>query len=94
MKARARLRSVLGDTGSPGTDAGLTTLNFTGEEPFAVGADLVGGSRTVTDAEIAFLPALMGATNALFHDEVTASNLPPDATPLSAGETVPAEPAE
>jgi oxepin-CoA hydrolase/3-oxo-5,6-dehydrosuberyl-CoA semialdehyde dehydrogenase len=39
----------------------------------AVGRSLTGGSRTVTDAEIAFLPALMGAINPLFHDEVTAS---------------------
>jgi itaconyl-CoA hydratase len=41
--------------------------------PFDVGARVQGSSRTITDAEIAFLPALMGAMNALFHDEVTAS---------------------
>ena len=39
---------------------------------FTPGAEFVGGSRTITDAEIAFLPALMGATNPLFHDEETA----------------------
>lgn len=31
-----------------------------------------GNARTITDAEIAFLPALMGAVNPLFHDEETA----------------------
>lgn len=31
-----------------------------------------GGSRTITDAEIAMLPAMMGAINPLFHDEETA----------------------
>ena len=36
------------------------------------GVRLVGGSRTITDAEIAFLPALMGAINPLFHDEEAA----------------------
>jgi acyl dehydratase len=39
---------------------------------FTPGQVLHGQSRTVTDAEIAFLPALMGAINPLFHDEVTA----------------------
>jgi acyl dehydratase len=39
---------------------------------FAPGAEFVGGSRTVTDAEISFLPALMGAISPLFHDDVTA----------------------
>jgi len=45
-------------------------------DPFVAGAMFEGGSRTVTDAEISFLPALMGATNPLFHDEVTASASP------------------
>lgn len=38
-----------------------------------VGNILHSGGRTVTDAEIALLPAMMGAINPLFHDEVTAS---------------------
>jgi acyl dehydratase len=38
-----------------------------------VGAVLQSGGRTVTDAEIALLPAMMGALNPLFHDEVSAS---------------------
>jgi acyl dehydratase len=33
------------------------------------GARVRGGSRTITDAEIAMLPAMMGAINPLFHDE-------------------------
>ena len=37
-----------------------------------VGARLTGSSRTITDAEIAFLPALMGAISPLFHDEEAA----------------------
>jgi itaconyl-CoA hydratase len=37
-----------------------------------VGARIRGNSRTITDAEISFLPALMGATNALFHDDIAA----------------------
>ena len=37
-----------------------------------VGAKIRGSSRTITDAEVAFLPALMGAINPLFHDEETA----------------------
>lgn len=45
-------------------------------DPLAVGARLQGGSRTITDAEIAFLPALMGAMNPLFHDEVRAQKSP------------------
>ncbi len=36
------------------------------------GAKIRGNSRTITDAEVAFLPALMGAINPLFHDEETA----------------------
>ena len=36
------------------------------------GDRLRGGSRTITDAEIAMLPAMMGAINPLFHDEETA----------------------
>lgn len=48
----------------------MTDLAF---EDLAVGQSVTGGSRTITDAEVAFLPALMGAINPLFHDEVTAS---------------------
>lgn len=44
----------------------------TGTDPFGVGTVHHGGSRTITDAEIAFLPALMGASSPLFHDEETA----------------------
>jgi acyl dehydratase len=40
--------------------------------PFEVGIELTGNSRTVTDAEIALLPAIMGAISPLFHDEETA----------------------
>jgi acyl dehydratase len=39
---------------------------------FIPGTEFIGGSRTVTDAEISFLPALMGAISPLFHDDVTA----------------------
>lgn len=42
----------------------------------APGAILSGGSRTVTDAEIALLPAMMGAINPLFHDDVAARASP------------------
>jgi acyl dehydratase len=42
--------------------------------PFEIGVELTGNSRTVTDAEIALLPAIMGAISPLFHDEVAASN--------------------
>jgi acyl dehydratase len=45
-----------------------------GETEFPVGSVGSGGSRTITDAEIAFLPALMGAISPLFHDEVTATD--------------------
>ena len=45
-------------------------------DDLAVGAEIVGGSRTVTDAEISLLPAFMGAISPLFHDEVTASKGP------------------
>lgn len=38
-----------------------------------VGTRIEGGSRTVTDTEIALLPAMMGVVSPLFHDEVTAS---------------------
>ena len=34
--------------------------------------EVSGGSRTVTDAEIALLPAFMGVVSPLFHDEETA----------------------
>jgi acyl dehydratase len=37
-----------------------------------VGSTLRGASRTVTDVEIALLPAMMGAISPLFHDEPTA----------------------
>ena len=37
-----------------------------------VGDELTGASRTITDAEVAMLPAMMGVTNPLFHDEQTA----------------------
>lgn len=37
-----------------------------------VGTELTGSSRTITDAEIALLPAIMGAISPLFHDEETA----------------------
>ncbi|MGC4108837.1 MAG: MaoC family dehydratase [Nocardioides sp.] len=47
----------------------MTDLAF---EDLTPGRALSGGSRTITDAEVAFLPALMGASNPLFHDEVTA----------------------
>jgi acyl dehydratase len=36
------------------------------------GVTLQGASRTVTDVEIALLPAMMGAISPLFHDEPTA----------------------
>ena len=45
-------------------------------DELAIGARLQGGSRTITDAEIAFLPALMGAISPLFHDDVRARNSP------------------
>lgn len=38
----------------------------------APGDHVVGSARTITDAEVAFLPALMGAINPLFHDDETA----------------------
>jgi acyl dehydratase len=44
-----------------------------GEDRFASGTRLSGGARTITDAEIAFLPALMGAMNPLFHDQTSPS---------------------
>ena len=37
-----------------------------------VGCSYPGNARTITDAEIALLPAMMGAMNPLFHDEETA----------------------
>jgi acyl dehydratase len=37
-----------------------------------IGTELTGSSRTITDAEIALLPAIMGAISPLFHDEETA----------------------
>lgn len=41
-------------------------------ETLDAGAVLTGGSRTITDAEIALLPAIMGAISPLFHDEQAA----------------------
>ena len=41
-----------------------------------IGTELMGSSRTITDAEIALLPAMMGAINALFHDEEAARRGP------------------
>ena len=41
-----------------------------------VGCSYQGNARTITDAEIALLPAMMGAMNALFHDEETARTTP------------------
>ena len=37
-----------------------------------VGRRYTGSARTITDAEVAMLPALMGAINPLFHDEESA----------------------
>ena len=42
--------------------------------PLEIGTELTGSSRTITDAEIALLPAIMGAISPLFHDEETARN--------------------
>jgi acyl dehydratase len=42
------------------------------EATLDVGSTLRGASRTVTDVEIALLPAMMGAISPLFHDEPTA----------------------
>lgn len=44
---------------------------MTGDQasPLAEGVQMRGGARTVTDAEVALLPAIMGAINPLFHDE-------------------------
>jgi acyl dehydratase len=50
----------------------MTTLESQNGD-VVIGSVHTGGSRTITDAEIAFLPALMGAINPLFHDEVSAS---------------------
>jgi acyl dehydratase len=44
--------------------------------PLEPGVTYVGAARTITDAEIALLPALMGAVNALFHDEESARRGP------------------
>lgn len=41
-----------------------------------VGSRIEGGARTITDTEIATLPALMGVVSPLFHDEVTAARGP------------------
>lgn len=41
-------------------------------DPLAPGTELTGSSRTITDAEIALLPAMMGAISPLFHDEEAA----------------------
>lgn len=42
----------------------------------AIGTRHQGRARTITDAEIALLPAMMGAINPLFHDEVAACQAP------------------
>lgn len=42
-------------------------------EDLEVGEVLTGGARTITDAEVALLPAVMGVTSPLFHDEEAAS---------------------
>jgi acyl dehydratase len=42
----------------------------------SVGARIQGNARTITDAEIALLPAIMGAINPLFHDEESARRGP------------------
>ncbi|HWF53296.1 MAG TPA: MaoC/PaaZ C-terminal domain-containing protein [Solirubrobacteraceae bacterium] len=47
-------------------------MTSTVADPLVLGARLTGGSRTVTDVEIALLPAIMGAISPLFHDEETA----------------------
>jgi acyl dehydratase len=39
-----------------------------------IGSVLTGNARTITDAEVALLPAMMGAINSLFHDEESARN--------------------
>lgn len=38
-----------------------------------VGTRIEGSARTITDTEIAMLPAMMGVVSPLFHDEVTAA---------------------
>jgi acyl dehydratase len=48
-------------------------MTGTVSDPLAPGTRLVGTSRTITDAEISFLPALMGAISPLFHDDVRAT---------------------
>jgi oxepin-CoA hydrolase/3-oxo-5,6-dehydrosuberyl-CoA semialdehyde dehydrogenase len=45
---------------------------MSGKVSLDVGRTLRGASRTVTDVEIALLPAIMGAISPLFHDEPTA----------------------
>jgi oxepin-CoA hydrolase/3-oxo-5,6-dehydrosuberyl-CoA semialdehyde dehydrogenase len=51
-------------------------MTATATGPLTVGASLIGSSRTITDAEIAILPALMGAISPLFHDEEAARRTP------------------
>jgi acyl dehydratase len=41
-----------------------------------VGTALTGNARTITDVEVALLPAMMGAINPLFHDEESARRGP------------------
>lgn len=41
-----------------------------------VGEVLIGNARTITDAEVALLPAIMGAINPLFHDAEAARTGP------------------
>ena len=45
-------------------------------EQLVVGQCFDGASRTITDAEVSFLPLLMGASNPLFHDDVAATASP------------------
>ena len=45
-------------------------------EELAEGQRLDGSARTITDAEVAFLPLLMGASNPLFHDATAAAESP------------------
>jgi acyl dehydratase len=47
-------------------------VTATAQPGLTPGTTLTGNGRTVTDAEIALLPAMMGAISPLFHDEETA----------------------
>jgi acyl dehydratase len=52
-------------------DCFLYREQVAGSSMLVEGFEVVGSSRTITDAEIALLPALMGVINPLFHDEET-----------------------